>query len=349
KTKLIALEYTKGNPNPNSFDPDGSTDPASYNNKFYKLTFNSTTGQFSAYSFLFNEPIITGMELSTDSNKLYYIRMPKPQVGLTVSKGEVVVKDLANLSSPARIMNLSGTSTASTDFTYIQKDRWGNMLISSVVATGNRNKYLHKVENQNNYSTSTVLKDYIYLHNNTINALPQTILDLQSCQALTLGSEPNTGTYVYEGYSSITVNGDYSLTLASQNISMKASNYILLQPNTNIIGGASFLAKIQACSVINSRLMDSAEDESKSDIQTNLRKGITVFPNPSSDVINISVAADTSIRRIDVFTTDGRLVYTNMEKNKMHEVEVRHLQKGMYILTTYTDSGDILSAKFLKY
>ncbi|MBX2817491.1 MAG: T9SS type A sorting domain-containing protein [Saprospiraceae bacterium] len=65
--------------------------------------------------------------------------------------------------------------------------------------------------------------------------------------------------------------------------------------------------------------------------------GLEVFPNPSHD--RVQVRAVESIRQLNLYDMQGRLVTSASPNNRMQEINVDNLAPGMYILRTTFDAG----------
>lgn len=353
-TKLVGLQYSKWN-QPN--EPDASANPNSainFKNYFYTLDFNPTTGAFSNYQLLTGTGIaIEEFEISNNSNNLFYVRKRHPSAvntGSTVVDGEVVVKDLTNNATAVRILKeFVSTTTPSSAFSYIQKDRNGNILLSSIFTTNSRNMYVHKIENQNSFASSSVNVNFVSLNSNPISVLPQLIPEFEAiptCTPLTLTTEPHTSNFTYSGYSNITTNTNYSITQANLDIKMYARDYILLQPNTHIKKESKFLAKIVSCESI---VTKTSDDSSSYDNEYNLEsKDISIYPNPTNSIFTVE-SKNQKIVGVEIYSIDGKLIYNNsLNKTERFELDISNYSKGIYILNIQTDKGEKVSRKLLK-
>lgn len=80
-------------------------------------------------------------------------------------------------------------------------------------------------------------------------------------------------------------------------------------------------------------------------IPENVYNSISVYPNPTQDIVNISSALDLNITKISIFDTRGKTVFES-SKN-MTEINVSTLSSGVYILKLHSDLGSV-SYKLLK-
>lgn len=320
--------------------------------KFYTLDYNSSTASLSNFTLIDSNTsnASTDFEFSGDSQKVFQTR------------DYIYVKDLASPATAPRQINETGKTDIPLDYHHLQRDMYGNILISSVSATNNRNKYLHKIENQNSFTTSSVTSNSITLNNNAIPdafnwygltvyhfyPLPTPIATLEEpCQALTLTSEPNSSTHVYQNKTSITCQINYSISSSAQDITMKAQDFVVLKPNTLIKSG-KFLAKIQACSGMSARVENTIAEEPKpQDPKSGL--GLAFFPNPTSGILGIRTE-NLEMIAVDISSMmDSRSVGKyKVEKSDTFTTDISHLNKGLYLVTVQTSDGKILTGKVIK-
>lgn len=78
-------------------------------------------------------------------------------------------------------------------------------------------------------------------------------------------------------------------------------------------------------------------DTSLSLLKINETNTINVFPNPVSDVLNISSTQNFIIKYIAVFDITGKIVFISVANN--NRINLNHLKNGMYILNIKTDIG----------
>lgn len=74
--------------------------------------------------------------------------------------------------------------------------------------------------------------------------------------------------------------------------------------------------------------------------------GITVYPNPTSDILNIA-SQKAKIESATITDTSGRIVLTNQLSSNNGVVKIGHLPKGVYILTLKVD-GKNVTKKIIK-
>ena len=75
-----------------------------------------------------------------------------------------------------------------------------------------------------------------------------------------------------------------------------------------------------------------------------LKKDMIIFPNPSSDKLNIKYFRPTNkIEKIEVYDALGNLVYLEELKKQANqyelEIPIEQLKKGMYLVKIYRTEG----------
>lgn len=122
-------------------------------------------------------------------------------------------------------------------------------------------------------------------------------------------------------------NGDAKITLtADQNITGVARTSSIMITGEEVVGKT----------IIVTQGAILATGESKLSI-------ITLYPNPTSDYLNIKT--DHNISKVDLFDMTGKLVLSS--KLQEHKVDVSTLIKGNYVIKIYTESG-VVTSKFIK-
>lgn len=77
------------------------------------------------------------------------------------------------------------------------------------------------------------------------------------------------------------------------------------------------------------------------------KKGITLFPNPSSDVLNIRSGYDLNNAHLQIVSVSGRTVYErNLENGRSWAIATSNLTKGVYVLKIST-SGQTFTEKLI--
>lgn len=74
--------------------------------------------------------------------------------------------------------------------------------------------------------------------------------------------------------------------------------------------------------------------------------GVVLFPNPTKDILTVSLKGNSIIYSIKIYNTLGQLVYSQFQKNNISTVDVSLLSKGLYSIQL--NSNKELSSKFIK-
>jgi len=73
---------------------------------------------------------------------------------------------------------------------------------------------------------------------------------------------------------------------------------------------------------------------------------VRLYPNPVHNRINLDLGAITA-NQLMIYDANGRLVYENSNITSQLQIEVSHLNKGLYYFQIITDNG-VISKKFIK-
>lgn len=76
-------------------------------------------------------------------------------------------------------------------------------------------------------------------------------------------------------------------------------------------------------------------------INTPIKSNISIYPNPSQDVIHFE-SSDDNIRRIEIFAINGALLNSVELNTKQYSYKVSDLSKGIYISKIHTTKGVII-------
>lgn len=331
--------------------------PSSSSSDFYTLNFNSSTGAFSSFTPIHSEykimlfKMLQSFEFSDNSNNVYFIRTPfyfngGPQIG------EIIVKDMINLSNTARVLNLFGnTSTFPASFSFLQRDKFGNLLISSTYADSNRNMYFHKIDSQNFFNSSSVVLNSISLNGNPISSLPQIIPIISIACPNTLLLTQNATSGFDKRQAAINIEANNTISGASTTAIYHAGDSVILAPGFNVLAGSIFRGYIEGCTGVfvartasNNNITEIAANTKISSAIINLK----INPNPANEFASISFIAtinNASITRL----IDGRTVFNQKSVDSTNlDIDVSTFEKGIYVVTAETLDGVQLTSKFVK-
>lgn len=308
-----------------------------FQNSFYSVDFDMDTGQFTNYQNILLEDGIGyyNFELSPDFSKAYFV----------VTGSKIVVKDLTNPSLAVRTLcEFANPTVVPTGFRYLQKDKYGNMLVSGDTTDLIRNKYLHIIDNPNSFSNSTIKINSLYLNGNTIRDLPQLCPKVECIESLYLNTT-ETASKTYKVSNIISTNTNYIVN-SGVTITLKAENAIFLEPNTDIKNGSVLYAEIEVCSNSSTdRVGNHSQDVSSSD--EILDNTFIMYPNPTDNVTTFTMADDV-IKNLTIYSLDGRIVFSKDIMQKEYSVDVKDYPKGIYIVTVATLKGETITKKLVK-
>ena len=92
-------------------------------------------------------------------------------------------------------------------------------------------------------------------------------------------------------------------------------------------------------------------DESTSIKENTIKNKITIAPNPSKEIINVSIKSDHSENyNIEIYNINGQLVFlTNESFNENKTIDVSSMLSGTYFIKILTSDGIVIgSEKFVK-
>lgn len=72
---------------------------------------------------------------------------------------------------------------------------------------------------------------------------------------------------------------------------------------------------------------------------------LSIYPNPTTDVINITNVSGKATYKI--FTTTGNIISTGSILNK--KIDVTNIEKGVYIISVFDGNKEVLNKKFIKH
>ena len=67
---------------------------------------------------------------------------------------------------------------------------------------------------------------------------------------------------------------------------------------------------------------------------------ITIFPNPTKDILNIEIRENIKIQSIVIYCMDGKLIENNMYSFQSGQLNVSRLQTGTYVINIETEKGN---------
>lgn len=309
--------------------------------------FNNFTGQCLNVMQLTN-PIndnnfYYGLEFSPNNDMIYY---STSDYNNTTTKSVYRI-NLSNMTLPALVTNnLPYSGTRYTDLQLAMDNR--------IYVNSNENRKISVINLPDDLSNPDFsLLSIDFVSRSPGLGFPQLIPELasnsQNCQSLTLSTETNTGIYTYQNYSDITTEVNYDINLSTQDITMKANDFVLLKPNTHIVTGSKFLAKIEACTTSRNSKEFGKQDEKFENNQVDINNAkVKIYPNPSNSFVTFE-SENYSISSITITSTEGFRVFNNkIQHLNSYQLDISFLRNGIYIVTIETKEGKTFVEKLIK-
>ena len=79
-----------------------------------------------------------------------------------------------------------------------------------------------------------------------------------------------------------------------------------------------------------------------------IRQKLSVFPNPFSQKLNITISDKNPIKRIKLFNSIGRLVYSDIVNDSSLQINCAFLLSGLYLIEVTDSVGNVNRKKLLK-
>lgn len=300
------------------------------------LSYNNSTGLITNnYEITISSQTPTVGEFNSSSSILYLGRN---------YDSKMFAVDLQNSITSPVYQQIYNNTNPSFECTGLQRNRYGDIYVAF-----SGYSYLSKIVNPNNYGSSTVNLDNLYLAGkNTYYNLPEYVNTFQpECLNYKILATPETYTnHIYKVSDYIIAKDSYEIN-PGQNIGMKAGNYILMQPNTFIKAGSNFLATIEACgSTVKQNTLKNQNQQKvslKIDLDQQLEtKNINIYPNPTSDILYVK--SGSKINGVEVFDMSGKKINVLLSND---QINVKDLPSGLYIINIETKEGKT-TKKFIK-
>lgn len=189
----------------------------------------------------------------------------------------------------------------------------------------------------------------------TIEILPlnsdKCVSDSLNCSfgSLVLSNPETFSDKLYARLGVITTENNYNVT-GDKIIDLNSQEYIDLLPDTSI-NCKYFAATIDfSCSLIE-------RSDNNSSIYNNLSKSghtklqkttLSIFPNPSSNSVEISMK-NTTFNKVLINSIDGKTVLDkNIENSESFQVDVSNYANGLYIVNVIDKDGQVYNQKLIK-
>jgi len=163
---------------------------------------------------------------------------------------------------------------------------------------------------------------------------------------LVFSDTENSSPVIHNAPDYIETNTNY-LVDSNSDVSLKAGNYIVMKPVSQVNSGAQFLARIENCDgtsnakmmnpVTNSENFEPISFSENNELSDTEILGLKIYPNPSDGLINISNTA--VIENITIIDMNGRVVKQVALGMSEGQINVSDLSEGVYILNIVSGSN----------
>lgn len=129
-----------------------------------------------------------------------------------------------------------------------------------------------------------------------------------------------------------------------------AGDFVELIPGFETSDDSQFSAYIEGCSN-DFQYRPSTSKQSKNIVTTSQLnqslKNITIYPNPSSNTIEIQ--SDNKFNKVTIVSLEGRIVYDkSLDKTNSLQVDVSGFANGVYLVNVIDENGKLSSQKLIK-
>ena len=308
------------------------------------FSFNNSTGLVTS-DYLLQDPGAFGpgySEFSQDGTLLYTSGYRNQNTFVY----NLFASDLSNIANIRRLL-YKNTGPEETWGAALQRSKYGDIYFSLNTGTT-----LARILNPDSFANASVDLNNFALGNMPTRGFPQMVPILSTAagsacwENLTLGS-PEITNITRQVSSTITTNNFYRVS-SGLNVNLKGGNYVLMLPNTTIEPGSVFLAEIDGCTPSFQRPANVA---SKTPVRIILKESteskVAIYPNPASDIATVSLT-NAKIETLTVYTKEGKMIFKDNGIDSTYKLDVSRFEKGIYLLTITTDSGEIITDKLIK-
>lgn len=310
--------------------------------RFVTFDFNNVTGVFSNYNLVEDNSSTLGasvdFDFSSDSQKVYFVH------------GNIYTKDLTSLATPARNLSEFGNgSSIPAYFNNIQRDKNNNILISSNSSNSNRNIYLHKIDNQDSFSQSSVVLNNISLNGNAILQvncfLPQLIpvLATPCVSNLVITANALSGTDKKQASATLIASNVLSSGVSAF---YHAGNSVTLTSGFNAVSGSSVKIYVEGCS---NSFAKNVKNENIVELTTiSYSDGVKLYPNPNNGIFDLSLGNENKKEiKVHIYNVLGNKVYNSTTNENIVSINLPNLSSGIYMIRAFGDDYND-TIKFIK-
>lgn len=140
------------------------------------------------------------------------------------------------------------------------------------------------------------------------------------------------------------------------NVNFVVKNSVNLKEGTHLVPNNNGVISIKADNSINDSCLpnnnrQSVTTSSFENVKQDQNTGLTIYPNPTTDTISITLKdrLDT-ITIFEVYTMQGNLVLSqaNIDSKNTIYLSMSNLKSGMYLIKTITKNNEVLTSKVIK-
>jgi len=277
-------------------------------------TRSTTTPDIGADEFSVKDLMVTNAQVASPMchGKKYSVAMTIKNNGTApISKNLPVKYQIASASSIiTELKNIQNLAPgASITYTFTAK------LNATVTGTYKLRCWFNMADDANHSNDTASMMA-------TINPYPITSLPIDTtvCGGKTVVLDPGAGFDSYLWY-----NGDTNQTIGIDSTGIGFGGKWISVAVTD--GG---------CTTKDSTLVLFADCTGIEDIE--FSQSLKIYPNPTSDVINIKVSISAVLRKVEILSVDGQLIQSNTQGD-LSRISISNLPKGVYYLKIESDNG----------
>jgi uncharacterized delta-60 repeat protein len=149
-------------------------------------------------------------------------------------------------------------------------------------------------------------------------------------------------------------NGHYNVTLLTDSndyINIRMDDMLLLANNKVLLGGSFVTGSgYNTYPYVSNILIQLALTNSIGTDELLLSNDLKIYPNPSSDIINVQHTELKPIKEINILSIDGKVMesFVNLGKTNSISLNISSVPRGTYIIQVKSKKGNISSSTFIK-
>lgn len=259
---------------------------------------------------------------------------------VVIEKEDIAAGEITdgNASATGQLNIFKEPIAAMTNDNFSQITAWSNLFVATTDADPRFTQSLipagegYMFEVSANYNPIVVSKIYYDIANGTSN------------KGVNENDEAIGSSWILQA-SNDTANWD-ALSEATRIFSSNASGELVVNTTTAYRYYRLVLAEAWEPSSIYTALrqMKFTVSDASLSVADNMSKSITVFPNPTNNLLHINITNPNSINSVQLFDVKGKLIYTAFDNNS---IDVNSYKSGLYVLKIYFEDGVITTKKVI--